>query len=402
MLRMLLADKERSPTVASLTFILGALSAFAPFATDMYLASFPSLATYFHTTAERVQLSLSIFFFGMAVGQVVYGPLIDRYGRRRPLLAGVVLYVVASALILIAPNIETLIGLRLLQAFGGCAGMIVSRAIVRDLFEEHDAARVLSQLIAIMSLAPIIAPLLGGYILAIADWRAIFAFLTAFGIFCFYITAKGLPETLPLQQRHGQNLKQLLRTWGKLLVQRTFVFPVLAASCGMSCMFAFITGSPFVLMQLHGVSPQHYGWLFGLVAVGIVLGAQLNRMVLAHSSPHRVLSFAVPVCVTAALLLLLSANTHSLLIFMVPLWLCIATGTMINANSVAMAMRASGQYAGSASSLFGLMQLGLASFASSMVGVLHNDSPYPMVGIMFVSSSLGGLAYFFGIRPAAA
>lgn len=390
------ADKQRVPTIASLTFLLGSLSAFAPFATDMYLASFPRLVLSFRTTPEKVQLSLSIFFFGMAVGQMLYGPLIDRYGRRRPLLAGVALYIISSALILIAPNMEVFIALRLLQAIGGCVGMIVSRAVIRDLFDERDSARVLSQLMAVLTLAPIIAPLLGGYMLVIADWHAIFIFLTAFGVFCFLIAFKGMPETLPPERRHAQNVRGLLKTFAGLLRQADFIFPALLASFGMSCMFVFITGSPYVFMQLHGVSAQHYGWLFGMMACGIVLGVQLNRMLLAHVAPRAVLPWALLVNALAALVLLLLANTASLWLFMVPLWICIAVTPMIGANSAAIAMRASGRYAGSASSLFGLLQFGIASFASSMVGVLHNGSAYPMAGLMFVSSVLGGLAYLLG------
>ena len=242
----------------SLTFILAALTAFAPLSTDMYLASFSSLADTFATDEGRVQLSLSVFFFGLSVGQLIYGPLIDRFGRKPPLIAGLVVFTLASAAIVAAPTVDSFIALRLVQALGGCAGMVVSRAVVADLFDERGSARFLSQMMLVQGLAPIVAPLIGGYILAVAPWQAIFAVLALFGVGCVIAATRGLPETLPPERRHAAGPGGIARAFGRVLADRAFMAPALSGAFAAASLFAFISGSPYVYMQLHGVSQQDY------------------------------------------------------------------------------------------------------------------------------------------------
>lgn len=383
----------RQPNHAQLTVTMGALAAFAPFATDMYLASFSSLAQSFHASASQVQLTLSIFFIGLAIGQPIYGPLIDRYGRRGPLLIGVAAFVLSSALCTVAPNIETLIGLRLLQAVAGCSGMIVSRAIIRDLFEVREAARVLSHVIMMQVFAPVIAPLMGSYILAWAHWQAIFAFLALFGAACFIATAVGVRETLPPERRKVD--RGIGKTFLRLLQRREFIVQALSGALAQSCMFAFISGSPFVFMELHGVSPQQYGWLFGINALGMVCASQLNRVLLARFAPRTLFRGALALNVVAGLTLLSVAGAHSLLLLMIPLWFCIATMPVLGANSMAIAMNASGDDAGSASALIGLLQFTSASLASGSVALLHNGTAYPMAATIAVCGSSGACVYYF-------
>jgi len=381
-----------------LTLILAALTAFAPLSTDMYLASFSSLATTFAASEGRVQLSLSIFFFGLSVGQLIYGPLIDRFGRKPPLIAGLTIYTLATAAIVVVPTVDGFIALRLLQALGGCAGMVVSRAMVADLFDERGTARFLSQMMLVQGLAPIIAPLLGGYILAFSVWQAIFVFLTLFGATCLIAAKRGLPETLPPDARHAAGIKGVALAFGEVLSNRGFIYPALAGALAFASLFAFITGSPFVYMQLHGVSEQHYGWLFGLNAVGMILASQLNRLLLRWFKPMTVMGGGLVFNVAMGIVLVVFANGAPLPLLVGMLWFCLATGPLIGANSMAIAMGRAGQHRGTASSVMGVMQFAVASLASAAVGLLHNGTVYPMVGIILTGGVLASLAYVLGRR----
>ncbi len=382
----------------SLTLILAALTAFAPLSTDMYLASFSSLAETFGTDEGRVQLSLSVFFFGLSVGQLIYGPLVDRFGRKPPLIAGLLIFTLASAAIVVAPTVESFIALRLCQALGGCAGMVVSRAIVADLFDERGSARFLSQMMLVQGLAPIVAPLLGGYILAVAPWEAIFVVLTLFGVGCLWAASRGLPETLPPERRHAQGIGGVIRAFGEVVSNRDFMAPALSGAFAAACIFAFITGSPFVYMHLHGVGQQHYGWLFGLNACGMIVASQINRVLLRWFSTQRVMAGALAFNVLMGTVLVASAASVPLPLLVALLMLCLSTGPLIGANSTAIAMSHVGAHRGTASSVLGVMQFAVASLASAAVGLLHNGTVYPMVGIILAGGVLASLAYFMGRR----
>lgn len=382
----------------SLTFILAALTAFAPLSTDMYLASFSSLAETFGSDEGRVQLSLSVFFFGLSVGQLIYGPLIDRFGRKPPLIAGLVVFTLASAAIVVAPTVESFIILRLCQALGGCAGMVVSRAIVADLFDERGSARFLSQMMLVQGLAPIVAPLLGGYILAVAPWEAIFIVLALFGVGCVVATFRGLPETLPPERRHAMGIAGIARTFCEIIADRAFMAPALSGAFASACLFAFITGSPFVYMHLHGVDQQHYGWLFGLNAGGMIVATQVNRLLLRWFSTQRIMAGALAFNVVIGVVLIASAADASLPLLVALLMLCLSTGPLIGANSMAIAMSRVGGHRGTASSVLGVLQFAVASVASAAVGLLHDGTVYPMVSIILAGGILASLAYYMGRR----
>jgi MFS transporter, DHA1 family, multidrug resistance protein len=378
-----------------LVFILSILTAFAPFATDMYLASFPNIARSLHTTTQQVQLSLSTFFLGLAVGQLFYGPLIDRFGRRKPLLAGVALFTVASFLELFAPNIEVFIGLRFLQAVGGCAGMVISRAIIRDLFDEREAARVMTVMMLIQGIGPVAAPVLGGYIVSVTDWHAILGFLFVFGAVCWMAAAYGLPETLPPSHRHDLHPGRLARTVWSLLTHKAYIVPTLAGAFSMSAMFAFISGSPFVFITLHGVSQQHYGWLFASNAIGMTVVAQVNRLLLRYLSPGRIFHRLSVINVVAALIVVGAAGASHLPGLVIPLYLCLSMLPLMGANSTAVAMGASGENAGMASSIMGVLQFGVAGIVSALVSALHDGTAYPMTGLILACSAISAFVLLF-------
>ncbi|SCM74728.1 Bcr/CflA subfamily drug resistance transporter [uncultured Pleomorphomonas sp.] len=387
---------KTSVSTLRLTFILAALTAFAPLSTDMYLASFSSLAATFATDEGRVQLSLSVFFFGLSVGQLIYGPLIDRFGRKPPLIVGLVVFTLASVAIVVVPTVDGFIALRLFQALGGCAGMVVSRAVVSDLFDERGTARFLSQMMLVQGLAPILAPLLGGYILAVAPWEGIFAVLALFGAGCIVAAARGLPETLPPERRQAAGLAGIGRAFGKVLADRAFMAPTLAGAFAAASLFAFISGSPFVYMQLHGVSQQHYGWLFGFNAFGMILASQFNRLLLRWLSTRTVMVGALLFNMTMAVVLVVFAAQASLPVLVGLLWLCLATGPLIGANAMAIAMSRAGDHRGTASSVMGVTQFAVAGLASAAVGLLHDGTVYPMVGIILAGGVLASLAYVTG------
>lgn len=367
---------------AGLLVLLGALSAFSPFATDTYLSGMPTIAHDLGTDLAHVQFSLSSYFAGMCAGQLLYGPLCDALGRRRPLLVGAALFTLASLLLMVGQDVDTLIGGRTLQALGGCAGVIVARAVIQDLMQGREAARALTLMMMVQGLGPVLAPLVGAWLLQLAGWRSVFAFLALFGGVCWLAAWRALPETLPPSQRRPLHLAATLRTFAALLRSRAFMQPTLVAAIATGAMFAYITGSPGVMIQLHGLSQQQYGGLFAANALGMIAAGRLNVRLLRTRSPEEVLCNVVCVMAGAALALLLLNGHRSLWAVVLPLFVCIACVPLVAANGTALAMAAGRQAAGSASSLVGALQFGVAACASGLVGAFENGTALPMAAVM--------------------
>lgn len=385
--------------------ILGMLAAFAPLATDMYLPAFGVMTDYFKADDGAIEASLSVFFLGMAVGQLAYGPLIDRYGRRGPLLAGIALYAASTLACLLTTDVAVFTGLRFFQAAGGCAGMIIGRTIVSDLFDEKDSARALSLLMVVMTLAPIVAPILGGVIVAYAGWQAIFVAMLAFGLVCGALVWFLVPETLPPAARRRQTAGQILATWRTLLTNRRFMVPVAVGGLAQACMFAFITGSPFVFITLHGASAQTYGWLFGLIAAALIVAAQINRIALGHRTAEVILGWSLALVAVAGIATVAAVPTGSLVVLLAALWFAIGALGFIGANATAIAMTAAGRDAGTGSSFIGALQFGFAFLISSLVAATQNGTAYPMalaIGGCAVAAALLWFAAGTGTRRAAA
>ncbi|MFZ2872665.1 Bcr/CflA family multidrug efflux MFS transporter [Zavarzinia sp.] len=380
------------PGRLGLIVILGSLTAFAPLSIDMYLPAFPALETHFGASAGAVQGTLAAFFIGLAIGQSVHGPLSDRLGRRLPMVGGILVYVAASIAAIFAPDIETLSVLRFVQALGGCAGIVIARAMVRDLFDERDSARVFSLLMLVMGLAPILAPMLGGQLLAIADWRWIFAALATFGAACLGAVFFALPETLPAEQRQRGGLARILHAYGRLLADPVFMGFSLSSGFLMAGMFAYITGSPFVFITLYGVSPQAYGLLFGLNALGLIATSQINMRLLRHYSGRQILAVVMVAQALAAVALagVTLVQPAQLVFVLVPLFACIASLGFVSANAAAAAMSRAGANAGIASALIGVLQFGLGALGGAFVGLFDNGTAAPM-GFTIAGLSLAGL-----------
>ena len=363
--------------------ILGALSAFGPLAIDFYLPGFPAMAQAFATDEKHIQLTLAVYFLGLSIGQLVYGPIADRFGRRLPLLVGVGLFTAASFACAFAPSLEWLIGARFVQALGGCAGMVLSRAIVSDKCDAVGSAKVFSQLMLVMGLAPILAPMLGGLLVNLYGWQAIFIVLTGFSALAALAVALGLPESLPANVPR-QPLSGALRQYGRLLKDREFLGHALTGGIAMAGMFAYIAGSPFVFIKLYGVPAEHYGWLFGSNAAGFILVAQINARLLAKRGPAFLLSRMVWVYLAAGLTLLVisSLHTEQLWPLLIPLFICIASLGCIIPNASACAMSGQGARAGSASAMLGCLQFSVAAAAAWLVGLLHDGSAMPMAMVI--------------------
>ncbi|GGK10444.1 multidrug effflux MFS transporter [Pseudomonas matsuisoli] len=379
-----------------LLLILGALTAFGPLAIDFYLPSFPAIAQSFGTDVEHVQLSLSSYFAGLAIGQLIYGPLADRFGRRIPLLVGVSLFTLASLACALAPSMEWLVAARFVQALGGCVGMVVSRAMVRDLCDPSGAAKAFSQLMLVMGVAPILAPVGGGLLLEIGGWMSIFFCLALFGALVGGAVWIRLPETLPPGPGR-QPLKGLTRRYVNLLRDSEFMAYGMSGGIALAGMFAYIAGSPFVFIQLYGVPAEHYGWLFGANAAGFILVAQINARLMRFAGPAFWLRRFIWVYAMSALALLVIAlaKPASLAWLMVPLFICISSLGCIAPNATACAMAKQGAHAGSASALMGSLQFCIAALTSSLVGIFHDGTAVPMAAVITGCGLLAALLAWY-------
>lgn len=389
-----MTDSPRPATsLWRLTLILGALSAFTPLAVDMYLPGLPALERTLNTDSGGVQRTLSVFFLGLAIGQLILGPLSDRYGRRGPLLVGNLLFIAASVACALAPTIDSLIAARFVQAFGSCAGMVISRAMVRDLFEPREGARVMSLLMLVTGVAPILAPLLGGYILAVFDWHAIFWLMAVIATLVMIAARLWLRETRGPQPDMRLTFGSALRVYADLLTTRRYMGYALASGFGLGGLFSYIAASPFVFIDLFHLSPQAFGWVFGINAVGIIGFSQVNRSLLRHFTLDEVLIVALCVMASAGLLLLVCAafSIGGIWGVWIPLFLYITSLGAVLPNAGASAMAAEAHRAGSAAALIGTLQFGLGAATSALVGLLA-ASPALGMGMIVAACGIAGLS----------
>jgi MFS transporter, DHA1 family, multidrug resistance protein len=373
--------------------ILGALTAFAPMAIDMYLPALPNIATELNAGPAHVQLTLAACFLGFAFGQLLYGPLADRFGRKPPLYLGVSVFVLASIGCALATSIEALIALRFLQALGGCAGVVITRAMVRDRFAANEVARLFSLLILVMGLAPILAPLLGGWLLQWVGWRAIFVALALFGLACGIGAWRVLEETLPHDNRQSLHPRALAQGFVSVLRERQFYGHVLAGGFAQAGMFAYITSSAFVFIEHFQVPAAHFGWIFGANAAGLIGLSQLNRRLLKQYNTTQMLRFGNTLALTFALLLLATACWSAAPLWAVaaPLFGFVASLGITLPNASANALAPFGNRAGTASALLGTIQFLFAALAAVLVSALPGTL-LPSTGPLTMASVIAGCA----------
>jgi len=379
------------PSRAWLVVLFGSLSALGPMSIDMYLPAFPQIASEMGVEVGSVQLTLSFYMIGLAIGQLMYGTLADRLGRRGPLLVGVLLFCVASLGCALAWSVGSLLVFRIVAALGGSAGMVITRAYVRDRFDAAESAKFYSLNMLVMGLAPIFAPLVGGQLLLIASWRALFGLIVVASACCWLALFRSLPESLPSDKRVRHGLGEIARTYLRLFRQRVFLGYTLSGACMSGVMFAYVSGAPAFFMEEHGISAQHFGFFFGANAAGLILLSQFNMGLLKRFTARQILLGAYTANLAAALGLVavVLSGWGGFWAALPFLWLCIASGGLIYPNTTALALAPVGAAAGSASALLGTLQFSLGGICASLVGAFHDGTGRPLAVVMVIVSAVG-------------
>ncbi|MER7483563.1 multidrug effflux MFS transporter [Streptomyces sp. NPDC126510] len=396
------AGQPVGPRRLPLVLILGSLTALGPLTIDLYLPALPEVSGDLHVSQAVTQLTLTAFMVGIAVGQLLIGPLSDTLGRRRPLLAGLTVYVVAGALCAVAPDPAVLIGMRLVQGLAGAAGIVIARAVVRDLYDGLGAARLLSSLMLVSGTAPILAPVLGAQLLRLTSWRGVFAALALLGLAVLTATTALLTESLPLPRRRPGGLGITLRTMRGLLQDRPLTGYLLTGSLRFAALFAYIAGSSFTLQRIYGASPQTYSLLFALNSIGMVATGQLNGKVLLGRFPsHRILAagLIVLVCAGSTLVLLVTTTHTGLPWIAVSLFLVACPVGTILPTTTALCLQRAPHTAGSASALLGTTQFLMGALAPALAGLGGQDTALPMAASV-LGLALAAAAGFLALcRP---
>ncbi|MFF1492476.1 Bcr/CflA family multidrug efflux MFS transporter [Streptomyces sp. NPDC058304] len=386
------------------TFILGGLSALPPLSMDMYLPALPEVTDALDSPAATIQVTLTACLAGMALGQLVIGPMSDKWGRRRPLLFGMVVYVLATAICALAPTAELLIGFRLLQGLAGSAAVVIARAVVRDLYDGVEMARFFSTLMLISGVAPVVAPLIGGQVLRFSDWRGVFVVLTAVGALLTLVVWRSLGETLPPEQRQTGGVGSALRTMRRLLADRVFAGYTLAGGFAFATLFSYISASPFVVQEIYGASPQAFSLLFGLNSVGLIAAGQVNgKLLVGRVRLDKVLAGGIAVITAASVALLLMAAGVFGEVGLVPiaaaLFVLMSAMGVVLPNTNALALMRTPHAAGSASALLGTSSFLVGAIASPLVGIAGEGTAVPMAVVQLVCSLLAAACFAGMCRP---
>jgi DHA1 family bicyclomycin/chloramphenicol resistance-like MFS transporter len=388
------------PESWSLTLLLGALAGMTALAIDMSLPALPTLTRELAASPQSVQLTLNLFILGYAAGQLIYGPLSDRFGRRRMLLTGLTVYTIAGFACALAPSIEVLIAARLVQGFGACVGPVLGRAVVRDHMTGRRAAQTLSYITLTMALAPLIAPTIGGFLLSRLGWPAIFVFFGTFGLALLGATWLGFGESLKQPDLQALRLSRLLSNYKAFFTNRLCVGYAFVNGFVFAGLFAFLSGSPYVLIEVYGVPSSRFGLYFAWSACGVILGAFTNSRVVHHFAGDRVLRFGLGVLTAAGATLLLLCWTRwgGPLAMMVPIMAYLFGQGLIMPNATVAAMEPLPHMAGMGASLLGAIQMGGGSFSGLAVAALYNGTPMAMGGTIAAMAVGASLSYYGLIR----
>jgi len=382
-----MSPAQRTPL---LVFLLGSLTAFAPMSIDMYLPALPTMQRVLDADAAHMQLTLASFFAAFALGQLFYGPLADRFGRKPPLYASLSLFILASLGCALATSVEMLIVLRFLQAFGACAGVVIARAIVRDSFDTAEAARMYAAMMLVMGVAPMVAPLLGGQLLAAFGWHSIFLALVLYGSVVLFALHSRLPETLPPMQRRPLIPSRVLSAYGSLLMQHRFRGFALTSSISMAGLYAFIAASPFVFITHFGVPAEHFGLIFGANAFWLILASQLNGHLVRRYRPLPLLKRSLAMQSVAALALLILGWTGwgGMWALLPPLFIYTGCLGFVLPNATILAMEPYKEQAGTASALYGTIGSLSGAIAAGTVSALQGTDARTLCTVMAVCGVL--------------
>lgn len=396
--RIVVPEKSRAAVLVT-AVILGWLSAFGPLSIDMYLPAMPNIAKDLSTTTSLAQSSLTACLLGIALGQVFVGPLSDQYGRRIPLLAGLLVYIAASVLCVVAPTIEFFLVMRFVQGLAGSAGIVISRATVRDLYSGPAMTRFFALLMLINGFAPIFAPILGGQILQVTSWRGIFVVLCGVGIAMFAAVFWGLRETLPLKGRSKGGLGNALRAYRRLIGNRVFMGYALGQGFVSAAMFAYIAGSPFVLQDIFGVSPQMFSLFFAVNGLGIIIAGQITGRLAGHVSETRLLVAGLSLAFVAGVFLLaMTVMEGGLYSILLPLFFVVSSVGIVGTSSFSLAMQDQAKSAGSAAALMGLFNFVFGGCMAPLVGIAGSYTAVPMGITIAVAETAAVLCYIFLVR----
>jgi DHA1 family bicyclomycin/chloramphenicol resistance-like MFS transporter len=381
-----------------LIIILGLLSAIGAFSIDTYISGFPSIAADFHVSIDTVSYSISSFFLGICVGQMICGPLLDRFGRRKPLLIGLFLYTLASIGCALSTSIEMLIILRFFQALGGCVGIVAPRAIVRDLFPLHEIAKIFSLLVLVLGVSPIIAPTIGSLLIISFGWHSVFWLQVIIGLCLLATVFFFLPESRPGDKSMSLHPKVVSVNFFRIFTNGQFITYALCGavvSCGV---YAYLAGSAAVFMQIYGVDEKQYGYIFGLTAAALIGSSQLNTLVLRRAASATIIQRVLIIqTIFGAVLFGMSAlGLHTLYTLIGSVLLFIACQGFVQPNTSALSLAPFSKDAGSASALMGAMQMSFAAVATAMVGSLGNGTSIPLTAIMAACPVIGLL--ILGVR----
>ncbi|GGB93079.1 multidrug effflux MFS transporter [Dyadobacter sediminis] len=383
-----------------LILILGSLTALGPFSIDMYLPGFPAIAKDLHTTAAKVSLSLSGFFIGISLGQLLYGPLLDRFGRKKPLFVGLCVYILASAGCAVATSIDQLILLRIVQAIGSCAATVASVAMVRDLFPVSDNAKVFSLLLLVVGVSPMIAPTVGGYVTAAFGWHAVFIILTVMGIAILAATVLWLPDSYKPDTSLSLKPRPILMNFFNVIREPQFYTYSLTGAIAFAGLFAYVSGSPLVFMEVFHTDEKVYGWIFAFLSIGFIGSSQLNTLFLRKYSSEQIVNIAL-ICQVIIGFTFLAAALNGLLdlkITLVFLFLFLCCIGYTYPNAAALSLAPFTKNAGSASALMGAFQMGMGTLISVLISLFEEPSIIPMVSAMAGSAFLALVVLLFGRR----
>lgn len=386
---------------AKLAAVLGALTAIGPLTIDMYLPALPTIATHFAATDAAATATLTGSLLGVAGGQLLVGPLADAFGRRRPLIAGMLLHVVASVLCALVPNIELLTVARTLQGIGASAGGVIALAIIRDLYTGMPAARLMSRLMLVTGVAPLLAPTIGSFMLRTTSWNGLFVVLAVAGGLLASLAAFVVPETNPPQNRQRSGIARTFRTYRSLVAERQFIGLCIAAGLAMTVILAYVSGSSFVLQQQYGLSSSLFGLVFAVNSVGLITSSQVNPLLLRRFSAASILTGALVSCAVsgAVMVVLTSTGTLGMWGLLIPLFLTIATAGLALPNVPALALAHHGARAGTAAALLGACQFGIGAMLSPLVGFGGTVTAASMAMVIFGAALAGSLVSILLARP---
>ncbi|MCI3195405.1 multidrug effflux MFS transporter [Bacillus sp. HU-1818] len=390
---------QAKPIKLGMVLLLGTLASFGPLSLDMYLPALPQVANDLHTTASLAQLSLTFCLLGLALGQIVVGPLSDMKGRRKPLIVSMVFYALSSILCAYSPSVTFLIIMRFIQGFTGAAGIVIARASARDMYSGKELTAFFSMLMLVNGAAPILAPITGGFVLQFSEWPTVFIILAIIGFFIFIAVTATLPESLPIEKRTTGGLKETLQTFRLLLGDRSFMGFAFSQAFILTGMFAYISGSPFVLQNIFGVSAQMFSFLFAVNGAGIIAATQITGRLAAKRDERTLFTFGLILSIIGSIALLAAlALNLGIIAVCIALFVIVSCVGIVTTTGFALAMQKQEKGAGSAAALLGLLPFIGGALAAPLVGIAGEENAWPMALSIFGFDLLAVLSYVFLVK----